>query len=401
MAMNERDIMLVAAAKNGDNRSFEELYGLYYNKVFTLARMTVKNEADAEDILQQAFINAWQNLNMLTNPAAFNAWIQKITLNLCYSLLRKKNIAILLDAENDMADFGDETLDSNLLPALYAERDDLRARLGKIIDGLSEVQKQTVVLYYFNELKVEEIAYIMECNSGTVKSRLFLARNTIRSEIEEQETRSGQKFYGVAGIPMLPFAELLAQQIGAHTISPTISSSIFNSISQAISQSAASAVQGVAQAGPHMGPQAGSQVASAATGNAPGAITGATSGVAGTAVKAGTPLFAKILVGVVAVALLIGSGLLVWYVGNGDGNSIGNNGAGSGVANGAVSPTTPASPPSTANDGVQAEDSAATTLPQASTPAPSPGASFSVEELWAISGSIVSLSLRDLSVNFQ
>ena len=106
--------------------------------------MTVKNESDAEDILQQAFINAWQSFDRLSDPAAFNTWIQKITLNLCYSLLRKKNIAILLDTENEPLDFEDDGSE-DFLPAVYAEREDLRVRLGKIIDGLSEVQRQSIV----------------------------------------------------------------------------------------------------------------------------------------------------------------------------------------------------------------------------------------------------------------
>ena len=147
MAMTEHEISLVFAAKGGDSRAFEELYGLYYNKVFALARATVRNEADAEDILQQAFLNAWRYLDRLTDPMAFNTWIQRVTLNLCHSLMRKKNIAILLDAESDIDDFQDMESD-DLLPAVYAERDDLKHRLGKILDGLSEVQKQTVILFW-------------------------------------------------------------------------------------------------------------------------------------------------------------------------------------------------------------------------------------------------------------
>jgi len=235
MAMNEREITLVTYAKEGNSKAFEELYSIYYGKILALARMTVKNEADAEDILQQAFINAWQNLPKLTNPAAFNTWLQKITLNMCYSQLRKKNIAILMDIENESDDYTDEPSDE-LLPAIYAERDDLRHRLGKIIDSLSDVQKQTIVLYYFNEQKVEEIAYIMDCNAGTVKKRLFLARKAIRTEIEEEERKSGEKFYGIAGLPMLPLADMLNQHIQSQVIATDVFASSLNAITEAISQ---------------------------------------------------------------------------------------------------------------------------------------------------------------------
>jgi len=58
MAMNEREVALVVSAQGGDSSAFEELYSYYYGKIFSLARVTVKNEADSEDILQQTFINA-------------------------------------------------------------------------------------------------------------------------------------------------------------------------------------------------------------------------------------------------------------------------------------------------------------------------------------------------------
>jgi RNA polymerase sigma factor (sigma-70 family) len=214
MAMTEHEKNLVAYTKAGNSKAFEELYSIYYSRILTLARVTVKNNADAEDILQQAFTNAWENIAGLSNPAAFSVWLQKITVNLCYRMLQKKNIAILMDIENDLEDYSEEP-SSEFLPAIYAERGDLRIRLGRIIDGLSDIQKQTVVLFYFNELKVDEIAYIMDCNAGTVKKRLFLARRAIRTEIEEEERKSNEKFYGVAGIPMLALKNLFKDYFGS------------------------------------------------------------------------------------------------------------------------------------------------------------------------------------------
>jgi RNA polymerase sigma-70 factor (ECF subfamily) len=90
MAMTENEKNLVAHSKTGNGKAFEELYNIYYNKILTLARVTVKNDADAEDILQQAFTNAWENLAGLSNPAAFSVWMQKITVNLCYRRSRER-----------------------------------------------------------------------------------------------------------------------------------------------------------------------------------------------------------------------------------------------------------------------------------------------------------------------
>ena len=234
MAMTERQVQLVIAAQNGDISSFEELFTIFYEKVHALARMILRNTNEAEDILQETFVTAWRKLNTLKTPQTFSVWIQIIAKNLCNMQLRRKNIAILLDAEQDIENFDAEESDE-LLPAVYAERADLKQRLGRIIDGLSEVQRQAIVLYYFNELTVDEISDVMECSANTVKTRLYLARKTIRSEIEEQERKSGEKFYGVAGVPMLLFGKLMRSHMESLSIDQSVANAALNAITNSIS----------------------------------------------------------------------------------------------------------------------------------------------------------------------
>ncbi len=232
---------LVSAARNGNETSFEELYQLYYQKVFALARMTVKNEADAEDILQQTFISAWQNIGRLADANAFNTWLQRICLNHCYTLLRKRRVRVpvMAEIETDDAQAADAEAASDMtLPEAYAEKADLKERLGRIIDELSDVQRQTLTLYYFSGLSVEEIARTMEVSEGTVKSRLFLARKAIRTEIGEQERKSGQKFYGV-GVPLVPFAVLFRQKVEAEGLSAGAAAALFKTVSRTVTGQAA------------------------------------------------------------------------------------------------------------------------------------------------------------------
>lgn len=299
MAEKEYIITLVRSAQGGDSASFAELYNLYYQKVFAFIRTIVRNSADAEDILQLTFLNAWRNLDQLSDPAAFNTWIQVIARNLSTSHLRKKNFVLLLDAEKDDSpvDIEDTEL---LLPEVYAEQEDLSRRLGKIIDSLSDVQRQTVMLFYFDQLSVEEIAQVMECSTGTVKSRLFLARKTIRTEIEEQERKSGQKFYGIAGIPMLGLSEIFARQAEAFSLPSSTAGSILERISSTIAQEATSAAQSAAATG-------GGSVSSAAGTAAETAASTAT----GAATKAGLSLGVKILAGVLAAGVIGGGAWLI------------------------------------------------------------------------------------------
>ena len=290
--LQARTKALVIAAKNGDGDSFAELYRLYYQKVFALAKTTVKSNADAEDVLQMTFLKAWNNLAKLKNTAAFSTWIQRITLNQCYSLLRKKHIDVSID--NDDEDAEPIRIESDLmLPEVYAERSDLKTRLGKIIRELSAVQQQTITLYYFDELPVENIAWIMDCSVNTVKSRLFLARKSIKTEIEEQERKSGQPFYGIVGLGMVPFGKLFLEQMGASALSKAAASAILETIAQKTAGSVAKAV-GTARS-----------VAGKAAGVA---SKSAVKAGAGTAAKAVTAAVSKkIIAGVVAGVLATGA----------------------------------------------------------------------------------------------
>ena len=244
MAMTEQQTKLAAKAIKGDEKSFSELYQLYYQKIYALAFHTLKNTADAEDVLQVTFIKAWRNISGLSNPAAFNTWIQKITINECATLLRKRKPDYSIDSGDDSAPAFE--LESDLmLPEVYAEQEDLSARLRRIIFTLSEVQRQTIFFFYYDNLKIPEIAEIMDCSENTVKSRLFLARKAIKTDIEEQERKSGAKFYGV---PLLPFGAIFSRQISKSAIAPARAAQLYAGIHTAVSSAAASAGSAVSTA---------------------------------------------------------------------------------------------------------------------------------------------------------
>ena len=236
MAMTEQQTQLVAAARSGDMKSFEQLYSAYCEKVYGFARMVLRNETDAEDVLQETFITAWRKLDTLENPEAFSVWIQVIAKNLCNMQLRRKNIAILLDAEQDIEDFDVEDSD-DFLPAVYAEKAVLKERLDRIIDGLSDVQRETIVLYYVCGFSADEISRIMDCSPGTVKFRLFLARDAIKVEVRESENKTGQKYFGIEGIPMLPFGSLLQSHMQSLSIGQNAASAFLGTIKNSITNS--------------------------------------------------------------------------------------------------------------------------------------------------------------------
>lgn len=316
MPMNKTEEALVFAAKNGNTKCFEELYKLYYEKIYALALTITKNASDAEDVLQITFVKAWQNIYKLNDPSAFNTWLQRITINQCNSMLRggKQNYSIDDEGENGEL----LQIESDLmLPEQYAERADLSVRLKAIIDELSVVQRETILLYYFNDMSIDEIAQTMDCSEGTVKSRLFLARKAIKTEITEQEKKTGEKFYGIAGVALIPFAGIFVKQIKIASLSGSEAANVLNRISNTLfntplnpanvarlSDRSANVVKNT-NAQP-IQQVAESPVSSANT--SPGLSVNAVS----TASKSGFPLWAKIVSVVAGIGLLTGGGIFAW-----------------------------------------------------------------------------------------
>ena len=101
MPISQQEMKLVFAAQHGNTACFEELYKLYYEKIYALALSITKNSADAEDALQLTFVSAWKNLDRLENPAAFSTWLQRITVNQCNSMLRRRRPAASIDDESE------------------------------------------------------------------------------------------------------------------------------------------------------------------------------------------------------------------------------------------------------------------------------------------------------------
>lgn len=302
-AKKARVTALATAAQNGDENAFAELYETFYQKVFALAKTTVKTDADAEDVLQLTFIKAWKNIGGLKNPEAFSTWIQRITLNQCYTLLRSRHVDVSIDESEDDESFGPIRLETDLmLPEVYAERADLRARLSRIIDGLSSVQKQTIMLYYYDGLPVENIAWVMDCSVNTVKSRLFLARKSIKTEIEEQERKSGQPFFGIIGLATVPFGKLFIEHVESSLLDAGTASGIFESITARLArQSAKTAQTGSAEAA-----ERAANTAAKAASNV-GAKAAAATGAKAAAKVGASIVSKKVIIGVIAGVLVTGA----------------------------------------------------------------------------------------------
>jgi len=168
--------------KQNDNDSRRELFELYYKRTFAVAYNILRRRESAEDITQDAFIKAFQSLHQLQDGAKFGAWLAVIASNLARNYLKREKKIILTDempaSETDSASLGTE---ETALRSLEMER------IRQAIRTLPPEQFQAIVLQYYHDLKVDEIASMLKIRPGTVKSRLFRARQKLAAVLELEE----------------------------------------------------------------------------------------------------------------------------------------------------------------------------------------------------------------------
>ncbi|MCH5190499.1 MAG: RNA polymerase sigma factor, partial [Oscillospiraceae bacterium] len=201
--MNETDDLkeLVQKAVAGDREAFEELYRETCRSVYFTCLGFLKDEQEAQDVTQDVYLTAFEQLGTLEGADKFKPWLYRMTANKCINCLKKKQP--ILPGDEQLQDMETEE-NENFLPEEYALNVDMRELVLEITRKVcSDAQYQTILLHYFNELSVAEIAEIMECQESNVKKRLSIARAKIKEGVLRYEKKSGDKLYSVAAIPFL------------------------------------------------------------------------------------------------------------------------------------------------------------------------------------------------------
>lgn len=176
------DEELVVKAQQGDEGAFTELYQRYHKRLEFVAFRLCKNSEDAKDAVQQTFMQVHTSLHTLREPKRFYHWCCKIIHGKCTDMFRK-NRDIFLDVDH-----------SPLVSTMVEEREDFlpqkqmhftsdREVLLSMLDQLPLVQKQVVMMVYFEQFSMQDCATILNIPEGTVKSRLFTAKKTLREMI--------------------------------------------------------------------------------------------------------------------------------------------------------------------------------------------------------------------------
>ena len=189
---------LVLSAKNGNKKAFDKLYELTSNEVWFTCVSLLKDEENAKDIMQETYITAFLKLDTLKDEEKFCGWLTAIATNKCKNKLKGK-VEYQIDDEVLITEAETDEL---MLPEEYITKAEKRKVLLQIMeDTLSFNQYQVVLMFYFNELSIAEIAQALEISEGTVKSRLNSSRAKMKTAIEDYEKKSGDKLHGVVVVP--------------------------------------------------------------------------------------------------------------------------------------------------------------------------------------------------------
>ena len=268
---------------NLNKSEFEKLYTENYKDVYWTCIALLKNEADAGDVTQNTFIKAYEAWDSLEDKSKASAWLKKIAANKCLDLLRsRKNLSFDERIENGEELDEQDMPGENFLPDEYALNKEKRELVMKIIrENLSDEQFSTILMFYFDEMSMEEIATALNIPVGTVKSRLGISRRRIKDGVEKYEKDNNVKLYSV--IPLLAF--WFREYVKAMSVNVPKMSAVVPAAASGAAASASVLASGEAASG-----------AAAASG-----VTGA-SGAASASVAA-KGLAAKILICVGAVAV--------------------------------------------------------------------------------------------------
>jgi RNA polymerase sigma-70 factor (ECF subfamily) len=178
----------VRQAQSGDLQAFERLFDHYHRGIYNVIFQMLRSEADAADLTQDVFVRAWKSLPRLEAPEAFSSWLYRIATNLSRNWIRD-NTRVRTESldqpfgGDEEEGGGREIADVTGDPAGVTQTRAVQETVQRAILGLSPDHRTVVTLHHIEGMAVEEIAQIMKCSVGTVKSRLSRARDHLRRKL--------------------------------------------------------------------------------------------------------------------------------------------------------------------------------------------------------------------------
>jgi len=202
MSDADADALLVERAKRGDTRAFEMLVVKYQRRIERLVGRMVRDADLVQDVAQESFIRAYRALPQFRGESAFYTWLYRIAVNTAKkTLVDLKRDIVVSESTLGTADDGDETsraeneLSDGETPEAVLASKEIAAAVNAAIEALSEDLRQAITLREIEGLSYEEISEVMNCPIGTVRSRIFRAREAIAARLRPLlDTRAGERW---------------------------------------------------------------------------------------------------------------------------------------------------------------------------------------------------------------
>lgn len=218
--MNTNFNLIVNEAKKGNNLAFEALYNMTKDSSYFIAFSITKNEQDALDIMQDSYIKAFKGIETLNSPELFDNWIARIVSNTSKNYINKKKATLFADmGDNLPVEWDEELFNKDYIPHESIDTKETSRLLMQIIDKLSEDKRLCILMYYYQDMSVKEIAEALELPVSTVKYKLLSARAEIKKGVEDLENK-GTKLYGLCPFVLFPglFQNITTEFSKVHTV---------------------------------------------------------------------------------------------------------------------------------------------------------------------------------------
>ena len=196
MSEQDADLQLVRLVQRGNRQAFNFLVKKYQYKVAGIAQRFASNPADVQDIAQESFIKAYKAMESFRGESAFYTWLYRITVNTAKNFVVKnagRGISVDVDTPDIEAYDGSERLHQGDNPENILESSDVKRVIKEALQSLPDDLRQAITLREIDDMSYDEIADVMGCPVGTVKSRISRAREIINRKLTESGERLNSK----------------------------------------------------------------------------------------------------------------------------------------------------------------------------------------------------------------
>jgi RNA polymerase sigma factor, sigma-70 family len=225
--MNNYDLAkIVKKVQSNKEKYFELLFNEIHRTIYYLSFKFLNNEEEAQDVSQEIIFSIYSRIEELKIPEGFNSWMNQIIFSKCKNRLKKLSRRKEADYKEDLLE-EEQSLEDN--PEGIVQTKEKNELVLGLIDTLPLKQKEVILLYYYQQLTIPEIAKVLSCSISAIKNRLYNAKKSIQERIEKVEDSKSEKLFGIVGIPVL--FKLLSQEeksIEGDTVKETLRNGFAN-----------------------------------------------------------------------------------------------------------------------------------------------------------------------------